>query len=213
MEVDVFFDNGGFHGMSYPHSVLYLLENGYKINKTYGSSGGCPTALGCIFYDDPEIIVSLYRKNIEIAKSKESYTTIIRKICNEIFTTEDDYLKCNGRLNIVTSYREGFKFLPKIFNYFESNYDVIEAIIASSHIPVVMDYKVGHFIHDRYYYDGYFSGWKPEPDVLHIKFYNSNEYRFLNTFFIPGNDKIDKYKNAVIELTQKELDRLNLKFR
>jgi hypothetical protein len=211
MEVDVFFDNGGFHGFSYAHSVLYLLDNGYKINKTYGSSGGCPTALGSILHDDPNVIDEIYHRNIEIAKSKDSYTTIIRKICNEIFVTEDDFLKCNGRLNIITSYRVGFKFVPKIFNHFESNFDIIEAIIASCHIPLVVDFKIGHQVQDKYYYDGYFCGWTPPTEVLHIKFYRSDEFRMKNTFFFPDKDKIEKNKLAAIELTKNELSRINQK--
>jgi predicted acylesterase/phospholipase RssA len=217
----IFFNGGGFYASCYIESLIYLYENGINLDFIIGSSGGCLTALAAALYSKSEIpklkIIHTTIQNI-IDKLYKTYSKcqmfknikhIIRMYCNTILSDVNDYKKCNGKLNIVVSRFNNFKFIPVIINNFTSNDHLIDTIQASMHIPFICAFKKAHISNQKKLYDGDCASFKPPPHIMYISFYYTGEYKRHKLLSRPSKKEYSLYKKAIINLTKRELIRIS----
>lgn len=211
--VSIIFNCGGVQATCYIHSLYYLLTNNYKIDKVIGISGGCITSLASVIYDDIDSIkeseerVKEVHKNYTLLYSGYNFTRFLTDMCNAIFSSEDDWKKCNGRLTIVVRKRRGCVYRTHFISHFNSNKDIIEAIGCSMHIPFLFNLSFS--------YKGCIDGGIRLDDsifsehYLNIKFSKTKNYTLLHVIF-EGDNKINKTnKKEIIKLTRNELKRIS----
>lgn len=200
----IFCSGGGNKCLKCLGSVRYLFQNNLVTSSTqfYSSSFGIFIAVGCILYEQSPDKFDKFVEEIKSVASKYkcvdlyrvSYIDFLRNAFDKFI---DDYTIYNNRLFISITDCSSSYYYPKNFftTDFNSKEELLDAIFASSYIPILAGKKMFvKYKNNPYCFDGGFT----------------NNCKSAPEGCLVINNHIDYFYKMAVALTQTEISELDI---